>query len=88
MDYKDEYFCEMKRADKAEDALAVSRAEARGITALYDASIMIKETLRQRVAELETQLRTLEAQAAYYGCPHCGKPITLVAPPIDPPAPA
>ena len=32
---------------------------------------------KERIAELEAAQRTVAAQAAYYGCPHCGKPIEL-----------
>lgn len=51
------------RAEAAESALAVSQAEARGMNALYDASVKVNETLSKRVAELEARLAEMEARA-------------------------
>ena len=45
-----------EKAEAAESALAVSQAEARGMNALYDASVKVNETLSKRVAELEARL--------------------------------
>jgi len=53
----------LARAEAAESALAVSQAEARGMNALYDASVKVNETLSKRVAELEARLAEMEARA-------------------------
>lgn len=54
---KEERDAALARAEAAENALAVAQAEARGMTALYDASVI---TAEKRVQELEAQLAAQE----------------------------
>ena len=78
------------RAEAAEAEVARLTVRVAELEAVFARCRELESAAQVRVAELEAELnreikhrRLLAGAAQYYGCPYCGNPIDLPAPPQE-----